>query len=115
MDESLVHLLRWLSRIAMGAGLFFSFVTAIGMLRFPDAFTRLHAGTKGLTIGVGLVLLGSGLTAPSVEHAVKTALIGLFLLVTNPIAMYALARASYRLQRGRLRLVIDEYQEWKER
>ena len=108
-------LLRWSARICMGAGVFFSLVTAIGMLRFPDAYTRLHAGTKGLTIGVGLVLLGSALSAPSLEHGIKTGLIGVFMLVTNPIAMHALARANYRVQRSRLRLVIDEYQEWKDR
>ena len=107
------HALYGVAYFCMGAGVFFSLATAIGMLRFPDAYTRLHAGTKGLTIGVGLVLLGSALSAPSWGHGIKTGLIGLFLLITNPIAMHALARANYRLQRSQLRLVIDEYQEWK--
>ena len=111
MPESL--LLRWAAGLCMAGGVFFSLLTAVAMLRFPDAYTRLHAGTKGLTIGIGLVLLGSALRAPSVEHALKTGLIALFLLLTNPIAMHALARAGYRRQRSRMRLVLDEYQEWK--
>ncbi len=98
---------------SMALGAFFFLVTAIGMLRLPDAFTRLHAGTKGLTLGVGFLLLGAALVAPTWSQAVKTLLIGIFLLITNPIAVHALARANYRLQRNRLRLVIDEYLEEK--
>lgn len=105
--------MRAMSVLFMVLGLFFSLVTAIGMLRFPDAYTRLHAGAKGLVIGMGCLFIGSVLSAPSPSHAVKTVLIGLFLAVTNPIAIHALARANYRLQKRRLRLVIDEYQEWK--
>ena len=109
----MLQILRWAAGLCMAGGVFFSLVTALGMLRFPDAYTRLHAGTKGLTIGVGLVLLGSALSAPSLEHGIKTGLIGVFMLVTNPMAMHSLARVGYRRQRSRMRLVIDEYQEWK--
>lgn len=101
------------SGLCLVIGAFFFLVTAIGILRFPDAFTRLHAGTKGLTVGTGFVLLGSALSGPSASHVLKTFLIAAFLLITNPIAVHALARANYRWQRRRMRLVVDEYQEWK--
>lgn len=97
--------------VLIGIGVFFSFAMTVGMIRFPDAYTRLHAGTKGLTIGAGFMLVGSAIMGPSLAHGLKTGLIGVFLLVTNPISIHAVARANYRSERARHRLVIDEYQE----
>ncbi len=95
----------------MTGGLFFCFAMTVGMLRFPDAYTRLHAGTKGLTVGAGLLLLGIGLRSPSLVFALRVVLVALFLLVTNPIAVHAIARANYRSERARRHLVVDEYAE----
>lgn len=95
----------------MGAGLFFCLAMTVGMLRFPDAYTRLHAGTKGLTVGAGLLLLGIGIRSPSLAFALRVMIVGLFLLITNPIAIHAIARANYRSERVRRHLVVDEYAE----
>ena len=113
MDSGSV--LTWLGSILIGIGLFFMFAMTVGMLRFPDAYTRLHAGTKGLTIGAGLLLIGVAVRAPSVAFALRAILVGVFLLVTNPIAIHAIARANYRSERARRHLVIDEYAEARER
>ena len=97
--------------VLMGAGLFFCFAMTVGMLRFPDAYTRLHAGTKGLTVGAGLLLLGIGVRSPSLAFGLRVMLVALFLLITNPIAIHAIARANYRSERARRHLVVDEYAE----
>jgi multicomponent Na+:H+ antiporter subunit G len=47
-----------LSIIAIGAGAFFFFAGTVGLLRFPDALTRLHALTKADNLGLGFVVLG---------------------------------------------------------
>jgi len=110
----LFHTLRSIiGMVLIGIGLFFSFAMSVGMVRFPDAYSRLHAGTKGLTIGAGFILLGSAVMGPSLQHAAKTVLIGIFLFITNPISIHSLARANYRSHRARRRLVVDEYQEMK--
>ena len=97
--------------LLMGAGLFFCLAMTVGMLRFPDAYTRLHAGTKGLTVGAGLLLLGIAARSPSLAFALRVVLVALFLLITNPIAIHAIARANYRSERARRHLVVDEYAE----
>lgn len=97
--------------VLMGGGLFFCLAMAVGMLRFPDAYTRLHAGTKGLTVGGGLLLLGIAVRAPSLAFGLRALLVGAFLVVTNPIAIHAIARAYYRSEEGPRHLVVDEYAE----
>lgn len=97
--------------VLIGFGLFFTFAMTVGMLRFPDAYTRLHAGTKGLTIGAGLLLVGVAARAPSAAFALRVLLVAVFLLVTNPIAIHAIARANYRSARARRHMLVDEYAE----
>ncbi len=46
------------SLVAIGVGAFFFFAGAVGLLRFPDSLTRLHALTKADNLGVGLIVLG---------------------------------------------------------
>ena len=105
----------WIGNALIGIGLFFAFAMAVGMLRFPDAYTRLHAGTKGLTVGAGMILAGIALRAPDAAFALRVTLVGVFLVITNPIAIHAVARANYRAERARRRLVVDDYGEYLER
>ena len=65
-------------------GGFFVLVGGIGMLRFPDLFTRLHAASVTETLGAGLLLLAMLLNAPSWLVAVKVVLLAAFLFVTGP-------------------------------
>lgn len=110
-----MELLRfWLSTALMGIGGLFAFAMTVGMLRFPDAYTRLHSGTKGLTVGGGLVLVGAAIASPDLVFALRILLVGVFLLITNPIATQAIARANYRVERARHHMVLDEYQEYLE-
>jgi len=77
------------------AGVFFSLLAAVGLLRLPDLYTRLHAASKAGVVGAGLVLLAIALT--SLEGAVAfRAVVGvLFLILTTPVSAHLLARAAY--------------------
>jgi len=92
-----------LSRVSIAAGLFFMLVGALGVLRFPDVYTRLHAAGMTDTMGAGFLILGMALyTVQGILHGealwwfvlVRLVLIYLFLLFTSPIATHALARAG---------------------
>jgi len=76
-------------------GAVFSLLAAIGVLRLPDLYTRLHAASKAGAVGGGLVLLAVALSG--FDAAVFwRALIGIvFLLLTTPVSAHLLARASY--------------------
>lgn len=68
----------------------------VGLLRFPDFFTRTHAVSLTDSAGAGLILLGLLLRAPDWGTGIRLALILLFMLLTGPTAAHALAQAARR-------------------
>ncbi len=90
--------IEWLVALMLLVGSFFTLVGAIGLVRLPDFFMRLHAPTKATTLGVGGMLLAS--IAYSINHGVTLheLLITLFLFVTAPVSASLLAKAALRLR-----------------
>ena len=82
------------SWISIGGGLFFIVVGSVGLVRFPDVYTRLHAAGMTDTMGAGLVLVGLAFQAGPTLITVRLLIIWAFLLFTSPIATHALARAA---------------------
>ena len=78
------------------SGLFFLVVGAVGMLRFPDVYTRSHALGVTDTLGVGLILLGLALYQGLTSGTVKTLLILVLLYHINPVIAHATVRAALR-------------------
>lgn len=87
-------------------GLVFNFLGTLGLLRFPDVYTRLHTATKATTFGtifltLAVVVYGANIWMSN-EDAVGGLLIFssitalIFLLITNPTGAHAIARAAYR-------------------
>jgi len=74
-------------------GSVFLLLGAIGLLRMPDVYNRMQAGTKATSLGTILTLLGIGIAVP--EWLAKLLLLILFVLFTNPISSHALARAAH--------------------
>lgn len=74
-------------------GVFFLLISAVGLHRMPDTLTRMHAATKASTLGTLLVIAGAACLAP--HYAVKLGLLGLFVLLTNPLSSSILGRSSY--------------------
>lgn len=99
-------LLQFGALALMGIGGFFVIAAAVGILRFPDAFQRMHASTKAGTLGAVLVLGGAmvALDADAVPVGVMTIL---FMLLTVPIAAHLLGRAAY-ISGASLRLVMGK-------
>ncbi len=76
-------------------GALFSFLAAIGILRLPDLYTRMHAASKAGTLGAGLALIAIAIYALDAAVALR-ALAGVtFLVLTAPVAAHLLARAAY--------------------
>jgi len=75
-------------------GVLFLILGALGILRMPDVYNRMQAGTKATTLGAFSTILGVGIIHP--EWFFKTAIIAAFILISNPISSHALARGSYR-------------------
>lgn len=78
-------------------GAFLSLVTAFGLIRLPDVYTRNHAASKSATMGVMLVLLGTFLYFWLIEdHFNSRLLLGVaFIFLTSPVAGHLIARAAY--------------------
>jgi len=92
-------------------GSVFSAVAALGILRFPDVYTRLHAASKAGPLGAGIILLAVGFASGDWAIAIRCVLGLVFLVVTSPVSAHLLARAA--LQSGvspDARTSIDEYE-----
>jgi multicomponent Na+:H+ antiporter subunit G len=75
-------------------GGFFVMVGGIGLLRMPDFYTRMHAGSVTETLGTMLIILGLMLQAGLDLASFKLFTILLFLLFTGPVSAYAMANAA---------------------
>lgn len=89
--DALLDILGWVTMVAGGA---FVLIGGIGVLRFPDMYTRLHAASVTETLGAGLLLFGMLLHSGSWLVAIKLIFLGLFLFATSPTSAHALARTA---------------------
>jgi multicomponent Na+:H+ antiporter subunit G len=76
-------------------GSLFALVAALGMLRFPDLYTRMHAASKAGTLGSGVLLLALAIDALQFGVATRAVAGVIFLVLTAPISAHLLARAAY--------------------
>ncbi len=98
-----------LSGLCLVAGSLLSLVAAIGMVRFPELLTRMHAATKPQVLGLMLVLVGIAASLRSASAMGLLALVALFQLATAPISAHMVSRASFRAGQVRQELlIIDE-------
>ncbi len=85
----------WLVYLLVSGGVFFLFVAAVGVVRMPDLYNRMHATSKAGTLGVGLILLAVAVFYQELAVVVR-ALSGVaFIVLTAPVAAHALGRAAY--------------------
>jgi len=96
-------------------GVAFMMISAIGILRLPDMYTRMHAAGKAATLGVICVLLAAGLYYP--DHLLRMILLIVFFFLTAPIATTTMARAAYRTAKTERQFVLnyDEMAQEEER
>ncbi len=81
--------------IVLFIGSVFLLLGALGVLRMPDSYNRIQAGTKATTLGTMLTMLGIIFLHPGWWN--KGLLLILFIVFTNPVSSHVLARAAYRI------------------
>lgn len=87
-------------------------LASIGLLRFPDFYSRAHAGTKAASLGAGLILFAAILTGLEADIAVRVWLTIFFVFLTVPVAGHLLGRAAYL--RGLKQWPGDNVDEWNQ-
>lgn len=85
-----------LAGILMVIGSLFCLVAAVGIVRLPDALTRMHAATKAGTLGAGLLLLAEAVFYQQLGISLRAATVFALLLLTAPVAAHLVGRSSYR-------------------
>ncbi len=89
-------------------GALMSLAAAIGLLRFPDLLSRMHAATKPQVLGLLLVLLGCGLRLRDTVDVTTLLLVAMFQLGTAPVAAHMVGRAAYRAGQVRADLLVTD-------
>jgi multicomponent Na+:H+ antiporter subunit G len=85
--------MRFVADLFLLLGAAFLLLGALGLLRMPDVYNRIQAGTKAVTLGALSVLLGVGLLHPA--WWTKLLCIGGLILLTSPVSSSTIARALY--------------------
>lgn len=106
-------ILRIIIDIFFAIGIFFVFAGIVGMIRMPDTFCRLQSSTNIVTMGGLPILIGTAIYGFSIGNTaigVKSIVIGLFILLTNPAASHAMTKAAYKSGAKMIeKSVCDEY------
>ncbi len=90
-----------LAAVCILLGALLAMTAAIGIVRFPDTLSRMHAATKPQVIGLVLVLAGAVILLRGNVDIWMLILVGLFTLLTAPVIAHTVGRVAYREQRGR--------------
>ena len=81
--------------IVIGAA--FNLIAALGLIRLPDIYTRMHAASKAGTLGSGVLLIALGIQAGDIGIFTRSLAGVAFFLLTAPISAHLLAKASYAM------------------
>ncbi|MDQ0893636.1 monovalent cation/H(+) antiporter subunit G [Agromyces ramosus] len=87
---------------------FLSMAAGIGIVRFPDVLTRLHAATKPQVLGLAAVLVAIIVQVPTWGVLTTAVLVMTFQLLTQPMTAHMLGRAAYRTDHVRRDLLIED-------
>lgn len=84
-----------IAALLMIGGTGFMLVAAVGLLRLPDLYTRMHAVTKAGTLGIGLLLVSAAVSFGEVSVTARALLAILFVFLTAPVSAHMIGRAGY--------------------
>jgi len=97
MSPDLLHMFfTGLSFAFIAAGMLFVLAGAIGILRLPDFYTRMHAAGMTDTLGAELVIVGLMIQSGFSQTSLKLLLVAFFLFITSPTASHAVANAAHQ-------------------
>jgi multicomponent Na+:H+ antiporter subunit G len=107
-DGTWVTVLDVLSAACLLAGALLALAAAVGVLRFPDVLSRMHAATKPQVLGLLLVLLGTAIRLRNSVDVWMLVLTGAFQLVTAPVSAHLVGRLAYRTRHLRRDLLLTD-------
>ncbi|SDD56877.1 monovalent cation/H(+) antiporter subunit G [Rhodococcus tukisamuensis] len=90
-----------LAATAILLGALLAMTAAVGIVRFPDTLSRMHAAAKPQVVGMVLVLVGAVIRLRGNVDIWMLVLVGVFTLLTAPVIAHVVGRVAYREQRGR--------------
>jgi len=82
--------------VLLGIGSACALIGAVGIVRFPDVYNRIHANTVVVVGGAIMTMIGTGIVGGLSIFTIKALLIAAFLFLTNPVSAHAIARAAHR-------------------
>jgi multicomponent Na+:H+ antiporter subunit G len=110
-------MMQYVVLVLAGIGLLFNILAVVGLLRFPDPYTRLHAGTKCTTFGTIFICLavivyslglGCGGAQGCGEFSIHALVALIAILLTNPTGAHAISRAAHKVKVYPVRAVVDK-------
>lgn len=87
-------LLQSIGAVSIVVGVIFSFLGVVGILRLPDAYSRLHASGKTSTLGILFICVGTGFIIPAAF--LKLVALAIFIVFAGPVGSHAIAAAIHR-------------------
>jgi multicomponent Na+:H+ antiporter subunit G len=91
------------------AGAFLCLTAGLGLVRFPDVLTRMHAGTKPQVLGILLIMIGGAIRLEGWSATWMLLLVAAFQLLTAPVSAHMISRVAYRRRHVRRDLLlVDE-------
>ncbi len=87
-------MIEWIVFIFLIMGALFILISAIGIIRLPDLFMRMHATTKTNSIGISLILIGTMMAFPQVTNILKGLMIIIFIYLTSPLGAHMIGKAG---------------------
>jgi len=102
-------MIEWISGILLMSGSFFMLVAAIGVVKFADVYSRMHAITKAASLGMILMLTAVILLFPTAMVIIEAILTLLFVVMTAPVGTHMIAHIAYKMNVPKgMPYVIDE-------
>lgn len=100
---------EWVAGALLMSGSFFMLVAAIGVVKFPDVYARMHAITKAASLGLILMLAAVILLFPFPLVCVEAIMSVVFVVMTAPVGSHMIARIAYKMQVPKgMPYVVDE-------
>ena len=102
----------WIAAGCLLVGAFLCLTAGLGVLRFPDVLSRMHAGTKPQAVGVLLIMVGAAIRLTGSSVVWMLLLVAAFQLLTAPVSAHMVSRIAYRRRHVRRDLLlVDELRE----
>jgi multicomponent Na+:H+ antiporter subunit G len=90
-----IDALRIIAAFGIIAGAGFCLLASVGLVRFPELYTRIHAASKAGVVGAGFILLALAIVSLDISIVLRSIVAILFLLMTTPISAHLLSRSAY--------------------